>query len=506
MEIIILGGLAVLGYELSKNGKAPREGTGGVRRAPPLPPKNAHPYKNDARATNPNVVDTPFYAARSYGGDPGNYDSFAQNRMETFTGTSDVTFQHKRECENRFEPQKDLSHINGAPLSIQGNRADRYSPAVTNQMHGVAPVERQYVGPGLNIDPSKPATGGFHDTFRILPNNVGGYKKNNFGGRVVAGKGVTPNRDALPHIQDNRRPERYYTVCDRDVAPSRSQYSGQSQRPLYEPKLTSREQSHSAGGPARPGGFEERRAATRDHDATLCQGVANPSRQVGGRTDGVYDMRFTDREHCGDATNVTFASGSTLQHMDGANPTMRESASRYEGHAHGHEMAAGGHTTAQYDAPLTAREQTSSSYGGAAHYGIGGHATQEYRAQPTQRGKAGNEVAGPAASVHKGSSVQTAARNANPYYQREEMGVSFTPGGGRMNLTGDAATVLPNAEFRQDRNSHAVSHGKGAVAIPHVEQQGQIEHAPKVPASNPRTELDIARGQLADNPYAPKFY
>jgi hypothetical protein len=43
---------------------------------------------------------------------------------------------------------------------------------VTNKMNNLQPIERMHVGPGLGVDPSVPATGGFQDFFRVLPNNI----------------------------------------------------------------------------------------------------------------------------------------------------------------------------------------------------------------------------------------------------------------------------------------------------------------------------------------------
>lgn len=43
---------------------------------------------------------------------------------------------------------------------------------ITNKMNNLQPIERMNVGPGLGVDPSVPATGGFHDFFRALPNNI----------------------------------------------------------------------------------------------------------------------------------------------------------------------------------------------------------------------------------------------------------------------------------------------------------------------------------------------
>ena len=43
---------------------------------------------------------------------------------------------------------------------------------VTNKMNNLQPIERRRVGPGLGVGPNVDAAGGFHQYFRVLPNNV----------------------------------------------------------------------------------------------------------------------------------------------------------------------------------------------------------------------------------------------------------------------------------------------------------------------------------------------
>jgi hypothetical protein len=43
---------------------------------------------------------------------------------------------------------------------------------VTNKMNNLQPIERRRVGPGLGVGADVPAAGGFHEYFRVLPNNV----------------------------------------------------------------------------------------------------------------------------------------------------------------------------------------------------------------------------------------------------------------------------------------------------------------------------------------------
>ena len=43
---------------------------------------------------------------------------------------------------------------------------------VTNKMNNVTPADKKYVGRGLGMSPDTPASGGFQQFFRILPNNM----------------------------------------------------------------------------------------------------------------------------------------------------------------------------------------------------------------------------------------------------------------------------------------------------------------------------------------------
>ena len=53
----------------------------------------------------------------------------------------------------------------------------------TGRMNNLSPIERQLVGPGLGVDVNTPATGGFQQTFRVNPVNVGEYRLTTLPGR-----------------------------------------------------------------------------------------------------------------------------------------------------------------------------------------------------------------------------------------------------------------------------------------------------------------------------------
>ena len=109
-----------------------------------------------------------------------------QTQLATFTG-SDDTYLHKREVGPMFSPaEQQTGYVFGMPLFRPD--MDRYTQSLSNIRNDLAPVEPERVGKGLNLDPSIPAAGGFHEFTRILPNNVNDYKANQLPGLVIKGK------------------------------------------------------------------------------------------------------------------------------------------------------------------------------------------------------------------------------------------------------------------------------------------------------------------------------
>lgn len=139
--------------------------------------------------------------------------------MATYTGMDD-TYMSKRETGPFFSPaEQQTGWVYGMPLF----RPDKsqYEQSLNNVRNDLRPIESQQVGPGLSLDPTVPASGGFHDFTRILPNNVSDYLANQLENRVIVGKhfsaalpesypgvGVSkemnPNQSRAPGIKKNR--------------------------------------------------------------------------------------------------------------------------------------------------------------------------------------------------------------------------------------------------------------------------------------------------------------
>lgn len=147
------------------------------------------------------------------------YTTPNQTLFATYTGMDD-TYMSKRETGPFFTPAEQQT---GWVYGMPDFRPDKsqYEQSLNNMRNDLKPIESQQIGPGLSLDPSVPASGGFHEFTRILPNNVSDYLANQLENRVIVGKhfssalpesypgvGVSkemnPNQTRAPGIKKNR--------------------------------------------------------------------------------------------------------------------------------------------------------------------------------------------------------------------------------------------------------------------------------------------------------------
>jgi hypothetical protein len=194
MELLILGGLSVLGNELSKRSSTirkkeeyPRQNTNAPSPLTPQVRPVAHQF--DPNMTHNNMV--PFYKSQR---SQNTNDAFKDRRLATFTGVDNLDFQKKKELLQR-PPESQITHPFGTTFQPD---IDRYKDYVASGIHNnVAPVEKQYIGPGLGSTASS-STHGFHEMFRIMPDNINVYRKNNLPGAMNHGKMSVDSRSAVP--------------------------------------------------------------------------------------------------------------------------------------------------------------------------------------------------------------------------------------------------------------------------------------------------------------------
>ena len=102
----------------------------------------------------------------------------------------------------------------------------RDRPWVSGQMNNLAPMEKVQVGPGLGVDPSVPAIGGFQQVYRVRPNNVGAYRLTQLPGRPGPAGDITGGAPAVVGMLGNNRPEKTAYLPERR-APVASRGQGQ---------------------------------------------------------------------------------------------------------------------------------------------------------------------------------------------------------------------------------------------------------------------------------------
>lgn len=85
---------------------------------------------------------------------------------------------------------------------------------VSGKMNSVQPNEKQYVGPGLGVGGSVPAFGGYQQLYRVMPNNVNGYKLTTLPGRTGPASAIVKNQAKIGELTQER-PEKVAAIWER---------------------------------------------------------------------------------------------------------------------------------------------------------------------------------------------------------------------------------------------------------------------------------------------------
>jgi hypothetical protein len=136
-----------------------------------------------------------------------------RGKLETFTGTDEM-WMHKRETGPMFSPaEQQTGWVFGTP-GIRPD-LDRYKGDVWKRSNE-SPVEKVSVGPGIGIDYTVPAQGGFQQFTRLMPNNVNDYKANQLEGRVNSGAwGISHPTSQYIHGANQNTPDLTITQARR---------------------------------------------------------------------------------------------------------------------------------------------------------------------------------------------------------------------------------------------------------------------------------------------------
>ena len=86
---------------------------------------------------------------------------------------------------------------------------------ITTKTNNVQPMEKQYVGPGIGLNPEVPAYGGFQQMYRVMPNNVGEYKLTTLPGRTGPANPVVKNGRSQIGELTQEKPEKTAALWER---------------------------------------------------------------------------------------------------------------------------------------------------------------------------------------------------------------------------------------------------------------------------------------------------
>ena len=99
-----------------------------------------------------------------------------------------VDVPHKREMESFGDISPQQRSGGQEILNMRNRMYDQ------GRMNNLSPIEKQLVGPGLGVGPHVPAVGGFQQSFRVNPINVGEYRLTTLPGRAGPAADVTGGR------------------------------------------------------------------------------------------------------------------------------------------------------------------------------------------------------------------------------------------------------------------------------------------------------------------------
>ena len=196
------------------------------------------------------------------------------------------------------------------------------------QVHNnLSPIPQQKVGPGLGVDATVPAVGGFQQMFRAMPENVGAYRLTTLPGRAGPARDVSGGRGQLTSQIGHNKPERTaYLPERRPPVFGRGQGQGGSLNGVAvreEYEKTKRSTNRSQTG-TRTDGLEFASAKRLVSHGTIAQ---DPTRNKSDVADGQY--KYMDNIQPGISSFYGAYENSTLVEAAGNKIRTPEELAKY---------------------------------------------------------------------------------------------------------------------------------------------------------------------------------
>lgn len=334
MDIVIVGLIAILGNEYNK--RQHKHNKTEKRLDTQMTIDDANRYNINKKIQyeknfqHNNMV--PFIKSKQMFYKPGDTVIDDNNRrLELFTGNlMEKEEIKKREMNAMFKPQKNdtatVHHIN----PINQTNLERYVPS--DYLRNDLPFDQQRIGPGLGTDAI--AKGGFHDTFRVVPDNINSYKVHKgMKGRVIFGKSSIDNRTEIEN--ESKYFDKTTYLSQRPLMESKAIVNGSTYQNTTNLVNTMKSTCKTFENPNGLNPFSTDSKIidntlttyTRDDDHCKPGFIGNPSRQdVGSLNENTtFIVKETDRGQCGQITNVTENTKSIYSTYDDvAKNTLRQ--------------------------------------------------------------------------------------------------------------------------------------------------------------------------------------
>jgi len=268
MEVAMLIGLAALGYALSEK---PVYTEGEEKKKNPIEtfvtPENTLPETERVTIVNSeeghnNMV--PFFGARQT---QSMYSGATDGILDTYTGTGKNTFFHKEEAAAFFEPEAGRGNPWKAPVETDFEQSRQVTSLA---MKNIFPIEKTYVGPGINDGYTNLPSGGYQqDAAReyALPRTtdeirVANKPKLTYEGEMVPGAHFITDMGIQAPVKKNK-PDRFQVLQAEDGSlPRVNTAVGQQVASAIYPEQLMKEQARETssaefiGGPqAAAGGY-----------------------------------------------------------------------------------------------------------------------------------------------------------------------------------------------------------------------------------------------------------
>ena len=518
MEVsYIVLGLFSVGYYLNRNGKATRHNNTSPGQQyemkivePQIPKKFSAQPNGWLPEPEPNIKHVQ------------NINLQNNATLDNFTGSGNRYIEHKRETVPLFKPTPTAQrNLNSDMQSIDNSRNTyQASQYLTNE----TPIEAQQVGPGLNKDPNVASSGGFHQTLRVVPTNVG-TDLNQYEGRTIPGKSEVDKRTQLPENFQQNTNFRFYTRSDESFLPTRADHTKMMVRSDYESDIrnieskTQHEQyfgsavmyqendMHASTVPNNRDYTDRTLRDTQRGDEKCMNGIISGQNQMPQSVNGYYTHQ-TIREETSQLP-VGIASGGVnrgeIQSNHNVN-TMRGASEQREfsdfaSNVRGHDKSQPIVTGYRNDATNRENQGVVGQVGGIASQGYTNEQTSIHL-KPTGKEATHDSYMGQArSSQYTAGMSYDELMNAEGYSLRSVTDENRTSGPQRINhVNFDPKDRLPDHHLREESN-HARENSitpqnplYGEIAKPSVDPN-------KFESINDRFDPALVQSQMQENPY-----